>query len=243
MKTDYSYHYRKWQAEDSPATRAYMLRYYTRMLAGYLPVEKSARLLDVGCGAGLLLGALQDLGYTEAQGVDSDEGQVRACHAKGLKAVLSNDTRQFLRDRQDQFDRVFVIDVVEHIAIADQMEFVAALASALKPEGSLVCRVPNANSTLAGRYRYIDFTHCCSFTEHSLDFLLHHAGFHQIQIQGVEYFSRVPWWRLPSPRHRYVWLLYLVRAWRRLEMIAELGPQQGRAVPLSPNLLAVAHKP
>jgi hypothetical protein len=118
-----------------------------------------------------------------------------------------------------------------------------AVQHALRPGGTLICTVPNANSSLASRYQHIDWTHQCSFTEHSLDFLLHHGGFSPIQIMEVEYLERPQLWWLPVSGGRHWWAFRFFRLWRRLEMMAELGPSQGRQVPLSLNLLAVARRP
>src|SRR5579859_7525051 len=90
MKVDYTYHYRKWN-NDSPENRALAIRYYRRVLNGLLPANLGAKILDVGCGAGLLMLALRELGYTEVQGIDIDPGQVESCRSKGLDAVCAQD--------------------------------------------------------------------------------------------------------------------------------------------------------
>ena len=112
----------------------------------------------------------------------------------------------------------------------------------LKKGGRLIATVPNASSPLAGRWRYICWTHHTSFTEHSLDFLLYHAGFDNIHVFGAGSFRRP---RLPFLIRPAVfrWLLLMfVRSFRRMEILAELGWKEGRSVPLSLNLLGVADK-
>ena len=220
-----------------------MSAFYRRVLGPHLAAEKAAPVLDVGCGGGYALAALREMGFTRLAGVESDAGQVASCGKKGLSVELAADTLAFLNERVGNFQLILCLDVIEHIPHNAQLPFAAALAAALAPGGTLVCTVPNANSTLAGRWRYNDWTHHCSFTEHSLDLLLHSAGFTDIRVSEVEFLTRPANWWLPfASGARHWWAFRFFRCWRRLEVMAELGPQHGRTVPLSLNLLGVARK-
>ncbi len=241
MKLDYAYHYRKWHSDDPQHVQS-MRAYYRRMLAPYLPPDRSAEILDVGCGVGLAMLAVRELGFTKLGGIDCDEGQVKAAVANGLDVALVSDTVAFLNQNAGRYGAIICLDVIEHVRPESQMEFVAALGKALTKSGVLVCTVPNANSALGGRWRYIDWTHCSSFTEHSLDFLLHHAKLEDIRIEEIDYFQRPRNIWLPIGGTRHWWAFRFFRMIRRLQMMAELGPDQGRRVPLSLNLLGVARK-
>jgi SAM-dependent methyltransferase len=239
---DYSYHYRKWH-RDSPEHLANMAEYYKGFLGPHLPADRSVRILDVGCGMGMCLQALVKMGYSQVEGVDMDPGQVASGRAKGLKVDLTADTSAWLRERAGQFDIVLATDVIEHIPLIHQIEFLRGVYTALKPGGSFLCTTPNASSTLASRYRFIDWTHTCIFTEHSLDFVLHHGGFESIKILPADILLQRPaLWFLPVGGSRHYWAFKLVRFWRRFQLMAELGPQQGREVLISLNLLAIATK-
>ena len=122
------------------------------------------------------------------------------------------------------------------------MAFVTSMREALSDEANLICTVSNANASLAARWRYIDWTHTTSFTEHSLDFLLHNAGFRNIRILPGEAGRsvRFPW--LPRRVSFGYWAWRFFRFLRRLEMMAEFGSEQGRTIPLSLNLMAIASK-
>jgi len=241
MTFDYSRIYRKWHS-DTPEHVQAMVKFYSELLAAYLPADRKARILDVGCGMGFALLALKQLGYAEVSGVESDRSQADSCKAKGLSVDLSRDTKAYLNEQPAKFNVILALDLIEHIPVDQQLEFVSALATALVPGGTLICTVPNANSVLASRWRYICWTHQTSFTEHSLDFLLYNGGFSEIRVQGYE-FNRRPgnvW--LPVSGARHWWAFCFFRFFRRLQMMAELGPAQGRDVPLSLNLLGVARK-
>ncbi len=241
MKLDYAYHYRKWHSDDPRHVQS-MLAYYRRMLAPHLPADRSIEILDVGCGAGLAMQAVRELGFENVKGIDCDEGQVKAASARGMEAGLVTDSVAYLERNAGRYGAIICLDVIEHILPENQMAFVAALGKALAGTGVFVCTVPNANSSLAGRWRYIDWTHCSSFTEHSLDFLLHHGGFREIRVMEVDYFQRPGYVWLPIGGTRHWWAFRFFRMIRRIQMMAELGPDQGRQVPLSLNLLGVARK-
>ncbi len=243
MKIDYSYHYRKWHP-DTAAHATQLTDYYQKLLRPYLPDNKGAAIIDVGCGMGFCLNAMRQAGYENLRGIDMDENQIKSCRSKGLNATLVDDSIQFLGDHKHQFDFALALDVIEHVPVDIQIPFTKAIGDSLKPGGRFICTVPNANSTVAARFRHIDWTHTSSFTEHSLDFVLHHGGFSTIRIEELEKIPPKPafWW-LPISGSRYWWALRLVRLWRRLEMMTEIGPSPGKLVPLSPNLFAVADKP
>jgi SAM-dependent methyltransferase len=242
MKIDYTRHYLKWHS-DTPEHISATTSFYSRLLKAHLPSNPQAKMLDVGCGMGFALLALKALGYTSVSGIDCDQGQIVSCKSKGLDVALSSDTVASLKEHPSNFDVILCLDVIEHIPMEKQLEFVRALADALVPSGTLICTMPNANSAIASRTRYIDWTHHTSFTEHSLDFLLFNGGFKEIQILPMEFTQRPRSFWLPFlGGARHWWAFRFFRFWRRLEMMAELGPQQGRTVPLSPNLFGVAKK-
>lgn len=242
MNIDYTRHYLKWHS-DTPEHIAASTLFYAKLLRAHLPSNFLAKIIDVGCGMGFALLGVKSLGYTQVSGIDCDQGQVSSCQSKGLDVKLCSDTVEFLRERPSTFDAILCMDVIEHVPPAQQLDFVQALAGALAADGRLICTVPNANSVLGGRTRYIDWTHHASFTEHSLDFLLFNGGFKEIQILPMDFIQRPQVFWLPIlSGARHWWAFRFFRLWRRLEMMAELGPQQGRAVPLSPNLVGIAKK-
>ena len=249
VKIDYTRHYKKWHS-DTPEHIQSMKQYSLGLLSPFLPENKEIRILEVGCGMGFAMLALQDLGYANLEGIDVDHGQVQSCVQKGLNVVHLEDSTTYLDSHINEYDLIVVLDVIEHIPHEGQLEFVRAICQALKPNGQIICTVPNANSTLASRWRYIDWTHHLSFTEHSLDFLLYNAGFQTIEVFPTEFFHppNIRWlsrsilrkWFWKTILHW--WIFRFVRALRRLEMIGELGWEQGAIVPLSLNLLARGSK-
>lgn len=249
IKIDYTRHYKKWHS-DTPEHIEGMKQYSLGLLSSFLPENKEIRILEIGCGMGFAMLALQDLGYAHLEGIDIDHGQVQSCIQKGLNVTHTEDSTTYLDSHINEYDLIVVLDVIEHIPHEGQLEFVRAICQALKPDGQIVCTVPNANSSLASRWRYIDWTHHLSFTEHSLDFLLYNAGFQTIEVFPTEFFHtpNIRWlsrsilrkWFWKATLHW--WIFRFFRTLRRLEMIGELGWDQGAIVPLSLNLLARGSK-
>ena len=108
------------------------------------------------------------------------------------------------------------------------------------PDGKVILTVPNANSPLAARWRYIDFTHHCSFTEHSLNFVLGSAGFGDIRIDNSKGIGPPPLqlWRRDQRSALRKWLVRFV--WSQI-YAAELPSDQGAdAISFESNLKAIA---
>lgn len=245
---DYGVHYRVWH-DDSDAHAAEMTQWYVSEIGRFLPDDRSSRCLDIGCGMGFTLLALEHLGFRDVSGIDIDRSQVDAAVRRGLAVERVTDTPGYLRERPSQFAVILMLDVLEHIAVADQLDSLRAIHAALRPGGRLIVQVPNASSPLAARWRYIDYTHTSSFTEHSLRFVLANAGFRDVQIPVARdpRFPRFPrrFWRLARwqqfGREFRAWICRSL--WRQM-CIAELGTGRGAdAVSLSLNLIAIGFKP
>ena len=106
------------------------------------------RLLDVGCGGGLMAEPLCRLG-ADVVAVDAAEANVRAArhHAEeqGLVIDYRHATAEALAGAGERFDAVLALEIVEHVADLDA--FAAACTGVLKPGGAFI--VATLNRTLA----------------------------------------------------------------------------------------------
>lgn len=238
---DYALHYVAFN-DLSEANYARAAVWYRWLLADVLRgLPPSARILDVGCGPGLLVESLLKSGFTAVTGIDTSESLVSEAKKRGLPVhhVSADYIDNSPSNDDTAYDVIFLLDVLEHVSIPRQLSFLRGIRRRLRDQGRLVVSVPNANSSLASRWRYIDWTHTTAFTESSLRFVLGGAGFTAVRLLPHEFHMRP---RLPFLVRSGVlhwWLHLLMRGFRRLEMVGELG-SQGWTIPLSLNLLAVA---
>ena len=154
--------------------------------SNYLPLFKDGRaqykVLDIGCGTGVLAEWLDSLPGVTCIGVDSSSSQIMAAREirPGLTFVEA-DGLEFLKGNKCEFDAIFCNDVLEHLpTLDDTLEFLEASRIALKPDGFIYCRVPNAASLIAAHSLFADITHHRLYTSHTLCQILHIAGFPEV---------------------------------------------------------------
>jgi 2-polyprenyl-6-hydroxyphenyl methylase/3-demethylubiquinone-9 3-methyltransferase len=105
---------------------------------------KGLRMLDIGCGGGILSEPLARLG---ASMVGADPAAkniaIAAAHAEeqGLEIDYRATTAEALAEAGEQFDVVLAMEVVEHVV--DVKEFVATCASMVKPGGLMIAATLN----------------------------------------------------------------------------------------------------
>ncbi|MDE2601457.1 MAG: bifunctional 2-polyprenyl-6-hydroxyphenol methylase/3-demethylubiquinol 3-O-methyltransferase UbiG [Bradyrhizobium sp.] len=103
------------------------------------------RILDIGCGAGLLCEPFTRLG-AQVIGVDPSASNIEAAKLHADKGHLSIDYRCTTIEEMDvreRFDIVLAMEVVEHVA--DVGAFLSRCAAMLKPGGIMVVSTLNRN--------------------------------------------------------------------------------------------------
>lgn len=240
---DYSIQYGKWH-NDSDEHYADQAAFYQRLLAPALAgLAPNSRILDVGCGTGLLVNALIVAGFKQARGIDLSAQQIAVAKKRKLpcEQVGHDDIHEMAATTPANFDAIFLTDVLEHVPIDAQVPLLRSVQKLLVPGGRLTISVPNASASFGMRQLCIDWTHVSAFTEHSLDFVLRNAGFEELSLLPYRY-GAPPSFPYAHQAASYTTLLrFFFRGMRRLEAVAELG-RQGLRIPLDLNLLAVAIK-
>ncbi len=105
------------------------------------------RLLDIGCGGGLLSEPMARLG-AEVVGADAAPRNIPVArlHAEqsGLAIDYRHTTAEALADAGERFDVILNMEVVEHVA--DPLAYLTACRRLLKPGGLMVTSTINRNA-------------------------------------------------------------------------------------------------
>ncbi|WP_438990164.1 bifunctional 2-polyprenyl-6-hydroxyphenol methylase/3-demethylubiquinol 3-O-methyltransferase UbiG [Lentibacter sp.] len=119
---------------------------FNRNLAEPMPF-KGLRIIDIGCGGGLLSEPLTRLG-ADVLGADAAEKNIKVAklHAEqeGLQIDYRAVTAETLADAGERFDVVVNMEVVEHVA--DPQDYLTECANLLKPGGLHICSTINRNT-------------------------------------------------------------------------------------------------
>jgi 2-polyprenyl-6-hydroxyphenyl methylase/3-demethylubiquinone-9 3-methyltransferase len=104
------------------------------------------RLLDIGCGGGLLSEPMARLD-AEVVGADAAPRNIPVAQIHAQKSGLTIDyrhtTAEALAAAGEQFDVVLNMEVVEHVA--DPLAYLTACQQLLKPGGLMICSTINRN--------------------------------------------------------------------------------------------------
>jgi len=179
-------------------------------IAAYVPADRNARIVDLGCGDGLLLHFLLEAGYRHVSGVDASSEQIARAHALGLFEAEHGAIDTFLADAGDQsLDVVLLIDVLEHLTRDELFAVLDHVARVLRPGGVCIAHVPNAEGLYGMRVRYGDLTHEQAFTARSMSQAFAAVGFKSIAafedrpvVHGVRSLVRRALWDAGTLPHR-----------------------------------------
>jgi 2-polyprenyl-3-methyl-5-hydroxy-6-metoxy-1,4-benzoquinol methylase len=158
------------------------LPYFKKNYLKHLPADKSAKILDLGCGMGHFLNFLENEGYKNYLGIDLSEENIEFCKKNGFNVKHGN-IFDFLRNSPGSFDAIIMNDIIEHLEKTEILELLKIILTKLNSGGRLIIKAPNAsNPIMASSSRYYDFTHELLFTEESLSQVLRISGFTKVSI-------------------------------------------------------------
>lgn len=219
--------------EDAPGGQIDMLR---ATVGRHFPPSHDARILDLGCGPGLLIHVARRAGYRDITGVDVSPQQVALAERLGIEGVREGELIATVEAlAPGALDAVVTFDVLEHLDRAEMVRLSDGVHRALAPGGRWIIHTVNAEAPFFGRVRYGDLTHEQAFTQASLRQLLRASSFAAVACYEDA----------PAPGRfggTLRWLMWQVARLPALFwLIAESGPAARHAI-LSQNLLAVAER-
>lgn len=202
----------------------------------YFPTDKSAVVIDLGCGHGALIHFARQRGYGAVRGVDVSPQQVALAARLGVDGVAEGDLAATLASLPaESVDAIVAFDVIEHFTKDELIDFVDAVHRVLKKGGRWIIHAPNGASPFVGAIRYGDLTHEQAFTRYSLEQLMLASGFSRVschecapRAHGVKSAFRVVAWKLARLAMQFV-------------VTAETGERPRDSI-LTRNLYAVVWK-
>ena len=129
------------------------VRYLERQIAGHFGIGASSserfaglRILDIGCGGGVLSEALARLG-ADVTGIDVTRRNIHVARqhaaASGLQIYYLPGSAEHLAEAGERFDVVLNMEVVEHVADLDS--FMTACSDLVRPGGMMFVATINRN--------------------------------------------------------------------------------------------------
>lgn len=165
---------------DEPPIVARRLSEITAEFSGY---RLTNRLLDVGCGSGLLLQAARDNGWN-AQAVDVSASSVEQVRELGFD-VFHGELSE-AKFEPGQFDVVTAVELLEHLV--DPLKVVSEVHRLLRTGGMFWITTPNVRS-LTARVKGLDWRsisppeHLQLFSIEGLRQLFVRAGFREVRCE------------------------------------------------------------
>ena len=136
-------------------------------------------VLEIGPGLGEFLSFITQRDEPVIDVIDRDEGVLELVHAKfpiRKSWRCSAENLSGIAEELGLYDRIFVLQVMEHIETKDLCNFIRVLYEHLLPGGMTIITVPNGGNPLSIVERYSDVTHHNLFSENSLRQLVDMSG-------------------------------------------------------------------
>jgi SAM-dependent methyltransferase len=143
---------------------------------------KDAVIFDMGCGSGSLLKALQNQGFTQAQGMDISPEQVNVAAQMGVANVAQGDALAYVAASEGKFDILLGMDIIEHFTKDELVDLLQNIQKSLTPGGIAIFRTPNLDAFISSAFAHGDFTHENYMNASSAQQVCLACGFDQVSV-------------------------------------------------------------
>lgn len=157
---------------------------YEHLATRDLPRNIKGSLLDIGCGNGIYIQRIKELGWS-VKGIDFDRNAVEAARKRNLDVQLGG--IELFDDKQEMFDVITANHVIEHLP--DPVVFLNACWRLLRQGGMLRIESPNFDSDgreiFGKNWRGLEPPrHLVLFNSRNMKKFLNDAGFRNIKHAG-----------------------------------------------------------
>ena len=157
---------------------------FRHLYGPFLPRNRKAPILEIGCGKGDFLRFLMSEGHENFVGVDIGREQIAYCRENVTENVLLiEDLQAYLEGQESGFELIVMLDVLEHIPREELVAVGRKLHAALSAGGRLVVKTVNAANPVVGNMIFgSDLTHESLFSEISLRQWQRIVGFSSVEF-------------------------------------------------------------
>lgn len=177
----YSNYYRKIYGNQTPSELFSDQRAQGKLIYDFVAsVCQPQSVLEVGCGAGGILGVFSEKGC-EVLGLDFDDEYLHMARQNNVPVINGSLDRI---DADQKFDCIVLSHVLEHIV--NPVAFLKRLRGHLSDGGTIYIEVPSLHFVCQGGYHYDLLTywqnaHTIHFTRETLRLLCKRAGLHSVK--------------------------------------------------------------
>jgi SAM-dependent methyltransferase len=151
----------------------------------WLPPDRRAPILDLGCGDGRVLRFLSALGYEQVLGVDRDEGALASIGAlPGVTLECRDVDPGYLDRHRGRFRLIVLRQMIYYVGRGEVMAFLLAAKDALTDDGVILVEFFNAALLSSRLTEQKDPFIRTAYTEHAMRRLFEAAGLHVRAIHG-----------------------------------------------------------
>jgi len=184
-----------WQApDDIESGYEKFYQYYLHNYLPRLPTDKSVKILVISCGPGYLIKLLQDKGYQDVLGIDSDATKIEFAENHGLNCKTER-AFEHLEGLDEYYDVIIPEQELNHLTHAETFEFLALCNKALRKDGLLlVYGLNGANPLVSAENLAHNIDHFYTMTEYSFNQILEYSNFRDIRIHPLKLYV---FWKNP----------------------------------------------
>jgi SAM-dependent methyltransferase len=111
-------------------------------LSKFLPADRNAKILDLGCGGGHILYALRRRGYLQLTGLDQDSSLSRDFEGSTIRYTARD--IETIENIEGPYDVIIMVNVIEHFL--EPKRILSICCKSLLPEGKILIITPNASA-------------------------------------------------------------------------------------------------
>ena len=169
--------------------------YYRANIVPHLPADMTTPILCVSCGPGYLVNLLNELGYTQVTGIESDPDKVAPAQQRGLDCHAARAFGYLKAAAPETYGQILLEQELNHLTHRESIAFLRLCHRALRPGGTIFAYGLNGSNPIVGAENLChNIDHFSTYGEHSLTQIMELGGFRDIQLRPLKLYV---FWKNP----------------------------------------------